>query len=146
VALSPFWVAYIDLISAYGWKGMQAEARAAMAELDKLMPGYTVKKWASADWSDSPTFKAEYASSRGCAGWDCARSSSPNRTHLLPHGSRDSPGTLRLPIAAPPDTHSDHRLVNRPQGDSEDKGVSTDPDPDFERRARRTSANRASCA
>jgi adenylate cyclase len=61
VALSPFWVAYIDLISAYGWKGMQAEARGAMAELDKLMPGYTVKKWASADWSDSPTFKAEYA-------------------------------------------------------------------------------------
>jgi adenylate cyclase len=61
VAISSFWVAYIDLISAYGWKGMQAEARGAMAELDKLMPGYTVQKWASADWSDNPTFKAEYA-------------------------------------------------------------------------------------
>jgi adenylate cyclase len=61
VAISPFWMAYVDLISAYGWKGMQAEVRAAMAELDKLMPGYTVKKWASIDWSDDPTFKAEYA-------------------------------------------------------------------------------------
>jgi tetratricopeptide (TPR) repeat protein len=61
VAIHPLWFAYIDLIAAYGWKGMKAEARAAMAELDKLMPGYTVRKWASADWSDNPTFKAEYA-------------------------------------------------------------------------------------
>jgi TolB-like protein/class 3 adenylate cyclase len=61
VAITPFWLAYVDLISAYGHKGMRDEARAAMAELDKLKPGYTVKHWASEDWSDSPTFKAEYA-------------------------------------------------------------------------------------
>ena len=61
VALSPYWLSYIDLISAYGWKGMRDEARAAIAELEKLMPGYTVRDWASINWSDDPTFKAEYA-------------------------------------------------------------------------------------
>jgi hypothetical protein len=61
VAISPYWHSYIDLISAYGWKGMRDEARAALAELEKLMPGYTVRDWASIDWSDDPTFKAEYA-------------------------------------------------------------------------------------
>jgi adenylate cyclase len=40
---------------------MQDEARAAMIELEKLMPGYTVQKWASADWSDNATFKVKYA-------------------------------------------------------------------------------------
>jgi adenylate cyclase len=61
VSMNPLWYAYIDLISAYGWKGMQDEARAAMIELEKLMPGYTVQKWASADWSDNATFKVKYA-------------------------------------------------------------------------------------
>ncbi len=61
VAINPLWYAYIDLISAYGWKGMEDEARAAIAELGKLMPGYTVQKWASIDWSDNATFRVEYA-------------------------------------------------------------------------------------
>ena len=61
VEIDPLWYAYIDLISAYGWEGMQEQARAAIAELEKLMPGYTVQKWALADWSDNPTFKVEYA-------------------------------------------------------------------------------------
>ena len=61
VEINPLWYAYIDLISAYGWEGMQEQARAAIAELEKLMPGYTVQKWALADWSDNPTFKVEYA-------------------------------------------------------------------------------------
>ena len=61
MAISPYWLSYIDLISAYGWKRMRDEARAAIAELEKLMPGYTVRDWAPIDWSDDPTFKAEYA-------------------------------------------------------------------------------------
>ena len=31
-----------------------------MNELLKLMPGYTVQKWANADWSDNPIFLSEY--------------------------------------------------------------------------------------
>jgi tetratricopeptide (TPR) repeat protein len=61
IAIHPFWATYIDLISAYGWKGMRDEARAAIAELDKLMPNFTVKKHASGDFSDNPVFRAEYA-------------------------------------------------------------------------------------
>src|SRR4051812_12345839 len=61
VALRPFWISYIDLISAYGWTGRREEAHAAIIELHKLMPGYTVKKWANAGWSDNPIFLAEYA-------------------------------------------------------------------------------------
>lgn len=61
IAINPFWASYIDLISAYGWKGMKDEARAAIAELDKLMPNFTVKKHAAGDFSDNPVFRAEYA-------------------------------------------------------------------------------------
>ena len=61
VALSPYWLAYVDLAAAYAWTGKDAEAKAAVVELLKLMPGYTVQKWANAGWSDNPTFLAEYA-------------------------------------------------------------------------------------
>ncbi|WP_457094885.1 tetratricopeptide repeat protein, partial [Microvirga sp. P5_D2] len=61
IAINPFWATYIDLISAYGWKGMKDEARAAIAELDKLTPNFTVKKHATTDFSDNPVFRAEYA-------------------------------------------------------------------------------------
>jgi TolB-like protein/Tfp pilus assembly protein PilF len=61
VAIVPFWASFIDLISAYGWKGMMDEAHTAIAELKKLMPNYTVSTHASADYSDNPTFRAEYA-------------------------------------------------------------------------------------
>jgi adenylate cyclase len=60
VALNPYWAAYIDLAAAYGWTGRQAEARAALADLDRLMPNYTVDRWRNEDWSDNPVFLAEY--------------------------------------------------------------------------------------
>jgi adenylate cyclase len=50
----------VDLAAGYAWTGQSSEAHEAVTELTKMMPGYTVKKWASADWSDNPTFLAEY--------------------------------------------------------------------------------------
>ncbi|HEY1864373.1 MAG TPA: guanylate cyclase, partial [Roseiarcus sp.] len=45
---------------AYGWKGQDGEAKAAVAELLKLKPGFTVQAWANMKWSDNPTFLREY--------------------------------------------------------------------------------------
>ena len=57
-----FWFAYVDLASAYAWSGQNAEAAAAVAELLKLRPGYTVQKLAEEGlaFSDNPTFRKEY--------------------------------------------------------------------------------------
>jgi adenylate cyclase len=60
VGLNPYWAAYIDLAAAYGWTGQKSEARAALAELEKLMPNYTVDRWRNEGWSDNPIFLAEY--------------------------------------------------------------------------------------
>jgi adenylate cyclase len=60
VALGPLWFAYVDLASAYAWTGQSAEAHAAVAELLKLMPNYTVDRWAHAGFSDNPVFLAQY--------------------------------------------------------------------------------------
>ncbi|TYO67829.1 tetratricopeptide repeat protein [Bradyrhizobium hipponense] len=60
IATNPLWYVYIDLISAYGWKGQKDNARAAIAELNKLVPNYTVKKWANEGYSDNPVFVAQY--------------------------------------------------------------------------------------
>ena len=38
-----FYFAYVDLASAYAWRGQKAEAAAAVAELLKLRPGFTVQ-------------------------------------------------------------------------------------------------------
>jgi adenylate cyclase len=56
-----FWIPYLDLAAAYGWLGREAEAKAAMASLHKLMPGYTVQKWIDSKWSDDPQFLREDA-------------------------------------------------------------------------------------
>ena len=61
VSHAPYWAAYVDLAAAYAFTGRMEEAREAVANILKLMPGYTVRKWATADWSDNPTFLAEYA-------------------------------------------------------------------------------------
>jgi tetratricopeptide (TPR) repeat protein len=61
VAVGPFWVAYVDLASAYAWTGQKEQAQSAIRELLKLMPGYTVTKWATAGWSDNPIFLQQYA-------------------------------------------------------------------------------------
>ena len=60
VAISPFWIAYVDLASAYAWSGRSGEARAAVDELLKLNPGYTVDRWAHAGFSSNPVFLAQY--------------------------------------------------------------------------------------
>lgn len=60
VAAGPYWVAYVDLASAYAWTGQIDEAHAAVARLRDLMPGYTVDRWAHEDWSDNPTFLRQY--------------------------------------------------------------------------------------
>jgi tetratricopeptide (TPR) repeat protein len=57
---SPYWVAYIDLATAYAWLGKREEARKAVDELLKLVPGYTVQKWANVGFSENPTFLKEY--------------------------------------------------------------------------------------
>jgi adenylate cyclase len=56
-----FWIPYLDLAAAYGWLGRGAEAKAAVASLHKLMPGYTVQQWANSKWSDDPQFLREDA-------------------------------------------------------------------------------------
>jgi len=56
-----FWIPHIDLVAANGWLGRDAEARAAIAGLHRLMPGFTVQDWANINWSDNPQFQREYA-------------------------------------------------------------------------------------
>ena len=60
VAISPFWISYVDLASAYAWLGQSAEARAAIDELLKLNPNYTVDRWAHAAFSNNPVFLTQY--------------------------------------------------------------------------------------
>jgi adenylate cyclase len=60
VAMAPYWLSYIDLAAGYAWLGKSSEAAAAVAEILKLMPGYTVQRWANEGWSDNPTFLEEY--------------------------------------------------------------------------------------
>nr|WP_043751357.1 adenylate/guanylate cyclase domain-containing protein [Methylobacterium nodulans] len=59
-AVAPLWLSYVDLAAGYAWTGQAAEAHNAVAELLKLMPNYTVEKWANAGFSDNPQFLAEY--------------------------------------------------------------------------------------
>jgi adenylate cyclase len=57
-----FWFAYVDLASAYAWRGQKAEAAAAVAELLKLRPGYTLQIMVQegAGTSDNPAFRKEF--------------------------------------------------------------------------------------
>jgi adenylate cyclase len=61
VSDSPLWYAYIDLAASYAWTGNQEAARNAVAQILKLKPGYTVRKWSQEDWSNNAQFLAEYA-------------------------------------------------------------------------------------
>jgi TolB-like protein/Flp pilus assembly protein TadD len=58
-----FWGAWTDLASAYAWRGQKAEAAAAVAELLKVRPGFTVEQLAQdgSEYSDNPTFRKEFA-------------------------------------------------------------------------------------
>jgi len=57
-----FWFAYVDLASAYAWRGQNAEAAAAVAELLKLRPGFTVQTLVQegSGTSDNPAFRKEF--------------------------------------------------------------------------------------
>ncbi len=57
-----FYFAYVDLASAYAWRGQNAEAAAAVAELLKLRPGFTVQTLVQegSGASDNPTFRKEF--------------------------------------------------------------------------------------
>ncbi|MGO4441032.1 adenylate/guanylate cyclase domain-containing protein [Rhizobium sp. RAF56] len=60
VEISPFWISYVDLASAYAWTGRKEEAQAAVGKLLKLMPNYTVDRWAHAGFSNNPVFLKQY--------------------------------------------------------------------------------------
>ena len=57
-----FWHVWVDLASAYAWRGQAAEAAAAVAQILKLRPGLTVQQMLEEAWahSDNATFRKEY--------------------------------------------------------------------------------------
>jgi adenylate cyclase len=57
-----FYFAYVDLASAYAWRGQNVEAAAAVAELLKLRPGFTVQTLVQegSGTSDNPAFRKEF--------------------------------------------------------------------------------------
>lgn len=61
IAVSPFWIAYADLAAAHALTGHEREAQAAVVELRRLRPNYTVALWLQDGngWSDNVTFLAE---------------------------------------------------------------------------------------
>jgi TolB-like protein/Flp pilus assembly protein TadD len=62
IAVKPFWIDYADLAAAYASTGRESEALAAVAELRRLMPNYTVAIWLrdGNGWSDNSVFLAEF--------------------------------------------------------------------------------------
>jgi adenylate cyclase len=60
IATHPQFWAYADLAAAYAWINHDVDARAAVAELVKLKPDFTIRTWANIKWSDNPTFQREY--------------------------------------------------------------------------------------
>ncbi|MDA9505528.1 adenylate cyclase [Bradyrhizobium sp. CCBAU 11386] len=61
-AVNPFWIAYADLAAANALTGHEREAHAAVAELRRLRPNYTVALWLQdgTAWSDNVVFLAEF--------------------------------------------------------------------------------------
>jgi adenylate cyclase len=52
---------YVDLAAANAWAGHDNEAKEAVAQLQKVYPGFTVQTWAGTHWTDDPTFSEQYA-------------------------------------------------------------------------------------
>jgi TolB-like protein/DNA-binding winged helix-turn-helix (wHTH) protein len=62
IATNPgYWVPYVDMAAANGWLGRDAEAKAAIGGLLKLMPGFTAQKALQHCPSDNPQYQREYA-------------------------------------------------------------------------------------
>ena len=57
-----FWGAWTDLAASYAWRSQKAEAAAAVVELLKVRPDFTVETLAQngAQYSDNPTFRKEF--------------------------------------------------------------------------------------
>ncbi|MEY9541494.1 adenylate cyclase [Bradyrhizobium diazoefficiens] len=62
IAVQPLWIAYADLAAAHALTGHEREAYAAVAELRRLRPSYTVTEWLQdgKGWSDNAVFLAEF--------------------------------------------------------------------------------------
>jgi TolB-like protein/class 3 adenylate cyclase/cytochrome c-type biogenesis protein CcmH/NrfG len=57
-----YWFVWVDLASAYAWRGQTAEAAAGVGELLKLRPGLTVQNLVQEGfgYSENPTFRKEF--------------------------------------------------------------------------------------
>ena len=55
------WYPLVVLAAANAWAGHDKEAKEAVAQLQKVYPGFTVQSWAGIHWSDDPTFNEQYA-------------------------------------------------------------------------------------
>jgi hypothetical protein len=55
------WYPYVDIAAANAWLGRDAEAKAAIAELLKLWPDFTVQAYLGLrdKFSDNPTFSQQ---------------------------------------------------------------------------------------
>ena len=51
---------FVDLAAANAWAGHDKDAKDAVAQLQKVYPGFTVQTWAGMHWSDDPTFNVQY--------------------------------------------------------------------------------------
>ena len=51
----------VHLAAANAWAGHDKEAKEAVAQLQKVYPGFTVQTYAGIHWTDDPTFNAQYA-------------------------------------------------------------------------------------
>ncbi|MGU3329455.1 adenylate/guanylate cyclase domain-containing protein [Methylobacterium mesophilicum] len=60
VGHTPYYFAYIDLAVAHAWLGNKQEAKLAIENVLKLMPGYNVRTLANADYSRNSRFLEEY--------------------------------------------------------------------------------------
>lgn len=62
IAMQPLWIAYADLAAANALTGHEREAQAAVAELRRLRPNYTVALWLQdgKEWSDNVVFLTEF--------------------------------------------------------------------------------------
>jgi class 3 adenylate cyclase/TolB-like protein/Tfp pilus assembly protein PilF len=62
IVVKPFWIAYADLAAANAITGHAREAHAAVTELRRLRPNYTVALWLrdGSGWSDNAVFLAEF--------------------------------------------------------------------------------------
>jgi len=62
IATKPFWIAYADLAASYAWTGRQSEAQAAVSDLLRMRPDYTVARWLEDGngWSENVVFLTEF--------------------------------------------------------------------------------------